>query len=89
MTSADMEAVKAGLNSPFWRWLQNHVANRAAMLTEHGIESSLTDLGSILEREQFLGASRKLLEVVREVPQIIQYELDELKAKEDENTRND
>lgn len=88
MTSSDMEAVKTGLNTLFWKWLQKHLKDQAAQLSAHGVESSLTDLGSILEREQFLGASRKILEIVKEVPQTIQDQLTELKQKEDENTRN-
>ena len=88
MTSADMESVKAGLASPFWKWLQRYLKEESTSTSVHGIQSTLTDVGSILEREQFFGASRKLLEVVDQVPHVIEEKIKQLKAQEDENTRS-
>lgn len=67
----EFQAVREGLNSPFWRWVREHLKQNSAEYASIGVGMLPDSPAAMVEREQIFGKAKALTELVDQIPNTI------------------
>jgi len=71
MTNREAIELQSGMNAQFGRWLFEYLKGQGNAIRNEAVTIIPATLAEQIEREQMFGASKKLLELVDQIPNTI------------------